>query len=69
MSEVTDDSLLISGSPKVARPRGRPRVEEQRSTVSTWLPASQHDRLIRLANQQEKSVSALVRSLLLLRIR
>lgn len=51
------------------RPRGRPRVEQPGSTVSTWLRQAEHDRLIELANQREKSVSALIRQLLLLKIR
>lgn len=51
-----------------ARPRGRPRVEEPLSAISTRLPASYHDRLIRIANAQEISVSAVVRQLLILRL-
>lgn len=54
--------------PQPERRRGRPRVEEH-STVSTWLPSRYHDRLIQLANQQDKSVSAMVRSLLILRLK
>lgn len=46
------------------KPRGRPRVDEQGSSVSTWLRPSEHDRLIKLANQREQKVSALVRDLL-----
>ncbi len=48
---------------------GRPRAKEQGSTVSTWLRPGDHDRLIQLANQQEVTISALVRSLLILRLR
>lgn len=51
------------------RPRGRPRVDEPRSTVSTWLPAHAHDRLIELAKRNEQSISATVRQLLILRLR
>jgi hypothetical protein len=50
------------------KPRGRPRVEEPGSSVSTWLPASYHDRLIHMANQREVKVSALVRTLLIMRL-
>ena len=50
------------------RQRGRPRVEEPHSSVSTWLPCRYHDRLIEMANQKEVKVSALVRDLLILRI-
>jgi hypothetical protein len=46
------------------RPRGRPRVPESRSTVSTWLPNRLHDRLIAEAHAQTKSVSATVRALI-----
>jgi hypothetical protein len=54
--------------PEVVRPRGRPRVEEPMSSVSTRLPSDAYDRLIRAANQQDKSVSSLVRQLLILRL-
>jgi len=50
------------------RPRGRPRIDEPRSTVSVWLPAKAHDRLIELAKKQEQSISATVRQLLTLRL-
>lgn len=55
---------------KVIEPprRGRPRLAEPRSTVSVWLPAHAHDRLIELAKQQEQSISATVRQLLILRL-
>lgn len=46
------------------RPRGRPRSEEPGTTVSAWVSEQEHDKLIRLANEQEKSVSALVRQLI-----
>lgn len=41
--------------------RGRPPAEQPGATVCTWLPAPQHDQLIRLANQRGESVSAVVR--------
>lgn len=47
-----------------ARKPGRPQNEEPGSRVSTWLPASQHDQLVRMAKQRDVSVSAVVRSLL-----
>lgn len=52
----------------VRRGRGRPPAAEPRTSVSTWLPASYHDRLIRVARQQDVSVSAVVRQLLILRL-
>lgn len=59
MNNQTDgaSSLLV-------KRRGRPRVEEPRTAVSTWLPVRQHDRLIQLANQNEQSVSDFVRKAL-----
>lgn len=50
------------------RPRGRPRVNEPRSWVSTKLPASAHDRLCQIAAERETSVSALVRQILIVNI-
>lgn len=46
--------------------RGRPRVSEPRSTVSTWVTVSQHDRLVRLADQHGVSVSTVVKSLVMI---
>lgn len=43
---------------------GRPRATEAKTSVSAWIPAREHDRLIRLANQREQSVSETVRQLL-----
>ena len=45
--------------------RGRPRVEEPRTSVSTWVPATCHDQLIKQANRNERSVSAELRQLIL----
>lgn len=71
MGEVTEDSMFVVGprSNQETRRRGRPRVSEPRSSVSTWVPASYHDRLIKMANQKDVSVSMLVRSLLMLQIK
>lgn len=44
--------------------RGRPKAQEPGSAVMTWLKASEHDQLVRLAKEQDQSVSALVRDLL-----
>lgn len=62
-----------SAQPIVTR-RGRPRTVCAQpgggSTVSVYLPAAYHDRLAQLAAQREdKSISAVVRSLLILRLR
>ncbi len=54
--------------PPVERRRGRPRMDEPGSAVTTWLRPDEHDRLIKLANAREQTVSSLVRSLLILRL-
>ena len=56
---VSADSLTILGR----RGRGRPRVDEPRSTVSTWVWAKHHDWLVKQAAAREISVSALVREI------
>ena len=54
----------------VRRPPGRPRVAEPSTSVSTWLPAEYHDKLLQLAKRQtDGNVSALVRDLLILRLK
>lgn len=59
----------LSGMPE-RRQRGRPRVEKDcLSSVSVRLPQAYHDRLIQLARLRDESVSATVRSLLILRLR
>jgi hypothetical protein len=56
-----------------ARPRGRPvgttRVAEPRRSVASWLAASEHDRLIRAANAERRSVSDFIRRVLILTLR
>jgi len=51
------------------RKPGRPRVEEPRTTVTTYIRTADYDRLLRLALKQEQSLSGLVRDLLKLKIR
>ena len=51
------------------KPRGRPKVDEPGSAVTTWLKHGEHDYLIRLAREREQSISSLVRSLLILRLK
>jgi hypothetical protein len=63
--KVTADSLFIPGG----RRGGRPRAKEAGSRISVWLPVSAHDRLIKLANEQEQSISACVRALLSVKLR
>lgn len=57
-------AMLTNVPPKL----GRPRVEEPGSAVTTWLRQREHDQLIRLAQKHETTVSALVRSLLILKL-
>ena len=48
--------------------RGRPKVDEPGNAVATWLRPGDHDRLIAIAKREEKTISALVRELVKLRI-
>jgi predicted DNA-binding ribbon-helix-helix protein len=50
------------------RRRGRPRVPDPGSAVSTRLPTSIYDRLIALANRREVSVSALIRKMVIVQV-
>jgi len=50
--------------PPPPRKGGRPPAREPRAVVSTWLPASEHDRLIREAVRRDESLSSLVRRIL-----
>ena len=43
------------------RGRGRPRVEDPKSTVATRLPTRHHDRLVSIARRNDVSVAAVVR--------
>jgi predicted HicB family RNase H-like nuclease len=44
---------------------GRPRSREPNNTVCSWVPARVHDRLIRIANAREMSVSEYVRRVII----
>lgn len=59
---MSEPHMEILNAPR--RPRGRPRVLEQRTSLSTWLPISDYDRLVALARTADKSLSALVRDAL-----
>lgn len=48
--------------------RGRPKVEEPRTSVSAWVEVKHYDQLVKMANQREQSVSALVRDLIKLTV-
>ena len=66
------DSDLVeveSPPPQNSRKRGRPKVVEESIRVSTWLPVPTVDKLIRVAQTNDESISQLVRSLLMLRFK
>lgn len=65
---VTSTKVIERAQVAEARGRGRPRVNESRASVSTWLPATAHDRLIELAKREEQSISATIRQLLILQL-
>jgi cytidylate kinase len=49
--------------------RGRPRIELAASTsLTTWVRASDYDRLAQIAKREEKSLSAIVRELVKLKL-
>ena len=50
------------------RPPGSARAPEPSASVSVWLPASAHDRLIKLAAKEEQSISKTIRQLLKLQL-
>ncbi len=54
----------MADEPPTPRKGGRPPAREPGAIVSTWLPASDHDRLLRLAARRDETLSALVRRLL-----
>lgn len=49
---------------KVTRPIGRPRVDDRKASISAWISTGEYDRLVKMANQREQSLSSLVRDLL-----
>lgn len=54
---------------KQEQPRpGRPKSSDPGSPVMTWLRQSEHDRLIRLAQAHNTTVSALVRKIVILKL-
>lgn len=63
--QQTGATFIVAGPPR----RGRPRAMERGTTLCTWLPESTYDRIVRMANEREQSVSSLVRDLLKLRVK
>lgn len=55
--EPNDPAMMVIGRNKGGRPRLGP---EPRSTLSTWIPTSLHDEIVRRAHDSEKTVSQFV---------
>lgn len=49
------------------RGRGRPKASDPGISLCVRVPTSEYDRLVRLANQRDTSVSALARQILVQR--
>jgi hypothetical protein len=49
-------------------PGGRPNAPEPGTRLSTWVPASYHNQLARVARERDQTVSSLVRQLIILRL-
>lgn len=56
----SEPTLLVIGR----RTRGRPRVLEQKTSLTTWVPTAYHDRIAQLALKHDVSVSKVVCKLL-----
>ena len=54
---------------KAIKKRGRPKVEQRLSSVSTNIPPDVHDRLIQQAKREEITVSRLIRRLIIFRLK
>jgi hypothetical protein len=48
---------------------GRPPAKEPGSSLTIWVPTRAHDRLVQLAARDNRTVSAYVRSLVILQLR
>jgi hypothetical protein len=59
---------MSADDPPRRRP-GRPRVDEPGARLSTFVRQGDYDRLVRLALKEDRSVAALVRELLNLKLR
>lgn len=69
----------MDGSPVASEPtltifperrrRGRPPAPEPGISLSVWIPVSQYDRICKMAHQRDETVSALVKSLLLVQLK
>jgi hypothetical protein len=57
-----DDDLTLAVFGR--RKRGRPRALDPTIPLTVWIPLSEHDRIVRLADRRGASVSSTVRILL-----
>ncbi len=70
MDHAPDDYVTTEPRPPGRRgPPGSVRVPEPRHGVSVWLPASVHDKLIKVAAHHDMSVSSVLRAIVILRLR
>jgi hypothetical protein len=46
---------------EAVRPRGRPKADQPCTSLTTWIPTTEYDRLVKLAASQDQSLSKLVR--------
>lgn len=49
--------------------RGRPTVEAPMTSISIRVPPAAHDRWVRIASRADKTLSELIRDVLILRVR
>ena len=47
---------------------GRPPAREPGTSLTIWVPTQAHDRIVRLAERDNRSVSAFVRRLVILQL-
>lgn len=65
MADSPTDPQMVVLTPR----RGRPPADVKRTTLCTWVETAHYDQIVKIANQQEKSVSAIVRELIVLRLK
>lgn len=58
--DVPSVLILTPGAPG-GRGRGRPRVADPGTGLSTWMPSREYDRIVRIAQARGQSVSSLAR--------
>ena len=66
--EPAPPSITVIGEPAKRNKGGRPRVEIPGTKIAMWLPTPVADRLIRVALRHDRTVSSVVRDLILQRL-